>query len=204
MKRENLKIKNKPVGAQCYATQKGITLIALIVTIIILLILAGVSLTFIIGENGIIKYAEVAGKKYQNAAEEERNQIAKVEDYIENSREELSTAKVKKDVLFEGTADTVGTEYELNGSVKDYSVLLIYACLGVDVNVASYALDTELIDVEQDNNGKYIIGGSNGASYMYTIKFKFTSNNKLRIGSKTVTSGWAPYPYYIYRIVGIK
>lgn len=35
--------------------KKGITLIALIITIIILLILAGVTLILIMGENGIIR-----------------------------------------------------------------------------------------------------------------------------------------------------
>ena len=36
---------------------KGITLIALIITIIILLILAGVTITMITGDNGILKQA---------------------------------------------------------------------------------------------------------------------------------------------------
>ena len=36
---------------------KGITLIALIITIIVLLILAGVSITILTGENGILKQA---------------------------------------------------------------------------------------------------------------------------------------------------
>ena len=40
------------------SSQKGITLIALIVTIIVLLILAGVSLNFAIGENGILGKAD--------------------------------------------------------------------------------------------------------------------------------------------------
>ena len=41
----------------------GITLIALIITIIILLILAGVAIHFTIGENGILKNAEIAGEE---------------------------------------------------------------------------------------------------------------------------------------------
>ena len=34
---------------------KGITLVALVVTVVVLLILAGVSLNLVLGENGIIK-----------------------------------------------------------------------------------------------------------------------------------------------------
>ena len=37
---------------------KGITLIALVVTIIVLLILAGISINFVFGENGLIGRAQ--------------------------------------------------------------------------------------------------------------------------------------------------
>ena len=42
---------------------KGITLIALIITIIIMLILAGIVISFAIGENGIFKIARESSKK---------------------------------------------------------------------------------------------------------------------------------------------
>lgn len=43
--------------------EQAITLIALVVTIIVLLILAGVSLFFLTGENGIITKAKLATQK---------------------------------------------------------------------------------------------------------------------------------------------
>ena len=43
--------------------QKGITLIALVITIIVLLILAGVSIATLVGENGVIKKATTAREK---------------------------------------------------------------------------------------------------------------------------------------------
>lgn len=52
--------------------QKGITLIALIITIIIMLILAGVVLSLTIGEHGIFKTAEDAVKKYSEAEAQEK------------------------------------------------------------------------------------------------------------------------------------
>ena len=52
----NLKTNNK-------RTQKGITLIALVVTIVVLLILAGVSLNAIFSENGLINRAKDAQNK---------------------------------------------------------------------------------------------------------------------------------------------
>lgn len=43
--------------------QRGITLIALIITIIVLLILAGISISLVMGENGILKKATQAGER---------------------------------------------------------------------------------------------------------------------------------------------
>lgn len=48
---------------------KGITLVALVITIVVLLILAGISLNLVIGNNGIITKAQEAKKKYAEGAE---------------------------------------------------------------------------------------------------------------------------------------
>ena len=58
------------------AKNRGITLIALIITIIILLILAGVTINLTIGENGIFKAAKNAGKNYMEAQDRELAEIA--------------------------------------------------------------------------------------------------------------------------------
>ena len=55
--------------------QKGITLVALIITIIVLLILAGITISLIIGNNGILNRAKEGGQLYKNAADDERNQL---------------------------------------------------------------------------------------------------------------------------------
>ena len=47
--------------------EKGITLIALVVTIIVLLILAGVALNLTIGQNGIFTRAQDAANTWRNA-----------------------------------------------------------------------------------------------------------------------------------------
>lgn len=51
---------------------KGITLVSLVVTIIVLLILAGIAINFTIGEDGIFKRAEEGAKVYQNASQNEK------------------------------------------------------------------------------------------------------------------------------------
>ena len=58
---------------------RGITLVALVVTIIILLILAGITLNLTLGQNGIITRAQQAGRNYMDAEEEEQR---KLEDFL--------------------------------------------------------------------------------------------------------------------------
>ena len=54
---------------------KGITLLALVITIIILLILAAVTLNLTIGENGVFTKAKYAKEQYEKAQEKEKNQL---------------------------------------------------------------------------------------------------------------------------------
>ena len=56
--------------------QKGITLIALVVTIIVLLILAGISIAMLTGENGIIRNAQEAATYNAYAGADEQFKLA--------------------------------------------------------------------------------------------------------------------------------
>ena len=58
--------------------QKGITIVSLIITIIVMVILAGIALAFSVGENGIITKAEDAKAKTEIATEKEKLQEAVV------------------------------------------------------------------------------------------------------------------------------
>ncbi len=64
-------------------SNKAITLVALIITIIILLILAGVSLSMVLGENGLINKVQSSVNKYQEKATNEQNLLNKVEEYFD-------------------------------------------------------------------------------------------------------------------------
>lgn len=56
--------------------QKGITLVALVITIIVLIILAGVSIALLVDQDGIVNKAKDAKTNYQTAAGEEANTIS--------------------------------------------------------------------------------------------------------------------------------
>ena len=53
--------------------KNGITLIALAITIVVLLILAGVTITFVLGEDGLIAKAREAQKESANAVKNDQS-----------------------------------------------------------------------------------------------------------------------------------
>ena len=64
--------------------EKAISLVALTVTIIVLLILAGVAITLSIGENGIFKRAGQAADTWENATKNEEKEMNSVVDIIDS------------------------------------------------------------------------------------------------------------------------
>ena len=56
--------------------EKGITLIALVITIIVLLILAGVTIALLTGDNGILKNANTSKEETKIGEEKEKVRLA--------------------------------------------------------------------------------------------------------------------------------
>ena len=74
---------NKKSARRNYSNQTGITLIVLVVTIVVLLILAGVSLNAIFSENGIIKRAQDAQNKMDQATQNDLDSINELNNWID-------------------------------------------------------------------------------------------------------------------------
>ena len=86
----NLKMKNisKKSKTKIYSHQTGITLIALVVTIVVLLILAGVSINALFGDSGIIQKAKDAQNKMDQAKQNDLAGIDELNNWLnENSGE---------------------------------------------------------------------------------------------------------------------
>ena len=62
---------------------KGITLIALVVTIVVLLILAGISITALFGDNGLITRAKIADQKTQEGAQNDISAIENLDEQVD-------------------------------------------------------------------------------------------------------------------------
>ena len=76
--KEKMKTKNK----RNYLKEKGITLIALVVTIVVLLILAGVSINALFGDSGIIQKAKDVQNKANESAQKDMEQINELENWL--------------------------------------------------------------------------------------------------------------------------
>ena len=71
-------------GKQSDTQNTGITLISLIITIIVLLILAGVTINMVLGDNGLFNKAKTSVGKYENAQESENTALGQYENEIDN------------------------------------------------------------------------------------------------------------------------
>ena len=67
---------NKAWGYSLFCMEKGITLIALAITIIVLLILAGVTIATLTGENGLLTQAVNAKEETEITSEKEMISLA--------------------------------------------------------------------------------------------------------------------------------
>ncbi len=131
------------------AKNRGITLIALIITIIVLLILAGVTINLTLGENGIFRTAENAGKNYMDAQERELAEIAN----FTNALNDILGSTGGNDT------DAPGTNYELLKSVAEVGDYVKYDT-GIS-SVGENGIVTFRVLYNDDTYGLQIISDKN-------------------------------------------
>ncbi len=86
LKQKQMKLKRggKKIMKIGMKRERGITLIALVVTIVVLLILAGVSINALFGNNGIIEKAKEAQNKMDKATENDQKEINELTNWLDN------------------------------------------------------------------------------------------------------------------------
>ena len=112
---------------------KGITLVALVVTIVVLLILAGVSINLVLGNNGIIARAKDAGTKSAESSVKEKIDMilleysmysgSSLEDYLNAKKEsgEIDSVTKQADGTFEVEKDGYIATVNANGTIGDFA-----------------------------------------------------------------------------------
>ncbi len=161
--KKNLKSKSKYELLSKKSNSRGITLIALIITIIVLLILAGVTINLTLGENGIFKTAEMAGKNYMEAQDRELAGLADFENRINNiigetgSSSGTDTPEIKDDTL-KGNAQPGGyVKYDTGISSVGDNGMVTFRVL--------YNDDTNGLQIISDKNVEQVtLGGSTWAT----------------------------------------
>ena len=101
-------------------TNKGITLIALVITIIVLLILAGVTIATLTGDNGILTKATAAKEETRAAEVEERVNLWKSEKEASNYTN--GTVKEDDELLEEMKKDGIVFEEEIDRENKTITI----------------------------------------------------------------------------------
>lgn len=146
---------------------KGITLVALVVTVIILLILAGISIASLTG-NGLFEKAKLAKEKQENSQQLEsvilndyensiNSSIVSNRDYeteINKLKEEIAVLKQKNAItisnLFSGSVGKGSTNNILSEDFRNYKFLLIYAQWTYgEVGCQSLLINTDKIFVSE-------------------------------------------------------
>ena len=96
-----------------FKQRKGITLIALVITIIVLLILAGISISMLSGDNSILQKATDAKINTDNANEKEQIQIVVLGSYNDNAKLEVATVNSNIKNRINGVTTDDATEFPL-------------------------------------------------------------------------------------------
>ena len=175
--------------------ERGITLIALVVTIVVLLILAGVSLNAIFSENGIIKRAQDAQNKMNNAQESDLNALNDLDKWINNQVNGITGGGTTGGDANPSTtpkiSTLVGTVVDKNTKAEDAYGNKITIPKGFKVvahgtvaGSATYTYSGDNIPAVQD--GIVIENGTDGNQFVWvpvgTIKNKNNTTNTITLG----------------------
>ena len=134
----------------------GITLVALVVTIVILLILAGVSLNLVIGNEGMLTRSKEATNKYEKQAENEQQGLDDIEDYLNGNVKPIKVA-VNAKASGNGTID--GQKPNTNNPIipEGYTPINAGNATWGDGNSspAKSSIDNGLV-IKDDNNNEWV------------------------------------------------
>ena len=165
----------------------AITLEALVVTIIVLILLAGVSISLVIGNNGIMQKAAKGREDYTGATINEQQDLNKIEDYIEdNTSNKGEVEKYRKS----------GKYFESPTTIKDENENEIKIPQGFKIAQDSGINVTEGIVIE-DNDIKEGIGNNRGNQYVWVpvgngIKKSDGTTVDITLGRYTFASDGTP------------
>ena len=140
---------------------RGITLIALVITIIVLLILAGVSISMLTGQNGILTQAQNAKQTTEESTEKEKRQLSQVEasTHLENydytdAEENTATIPAGFAVSNVDGENLVSKGLVIIGTTRNEYVWIPCTTDSNDTNKLQYKREEAAWGIEDDNGTK--------------------------------------------------
>ncbi len=138
----------------------GITLVALVITVIVLVILAGTAISMSISEENLFERSEGAVNKYNNKVEETKNEVKKANEIIEAGFEERSILSALKEYFIGNNLDDLsvynnGTnkiEYQNSGPINDAYKIEDTEIFGMGWYVISYNNEYYKVSYDDENN----------------------------------------------------
>ena len=103
---------------------EGITLIALVLTIVILIILATITINFAFGENGLIRSAESARDFYANDTKYTEESISNVESYIDGI---INDASIEVEQVTDGNPGQLEQESDTTLVINSIEDLVFFS-----------------------------------------------------------------------------
>ena len=177
-------------------TEKGITLVALVVTIVVLLILAGVSINLVLGNNGIIAKAKEAETKSAEASQNDLKGMNALAEEMNNAlgekpKVDLSKYKIGDSVNY--TYDPASSSYTLESKYSGYSSnQTIAQTTGLTWKVLNVDKENDTVDIISTNptsstvNFANILGYNNGPYLMNEICKAQYSNKTLGVEARSI------------------
>ena len=139
--------------------ERGITLVALVVTIVVLLILAGISLNLAIGNEGILTRSKEATNKYEKQAENEQQGLNNVDDWMDEQFGDTGMKKVTVNTKATKNGTINGQEPNINNPIipKGYTPINAGSATWGDGNSspAPSSIDNGLV-IKDDNNNEWV------------------------------------------------
>lgn len=136
------------------SSNSAITLVALVITIIILLILAGVTLTMVMGENGIIAKAQLAKEKTNQSQVEEEKDLSDLQNKIQEYNTITSrNANYVKELVYSNNDGWNGStgDLVLDKSWNDFEQIILVGCFtGETSNWSEEYITKELLLIMKD------------------------------------------------------
>ncbi len=157
--------------------EKGITLIALVITIIVLLILAGVTIATLTGENGILTKATDAKEQTEIGDEQEKVKLSAVGALAKDNGGEITRTNLNKELT--SYIGSEGTDYTLSESetapfVVTYSDSGRSYVIDENGNVSEYVDISKYVGVGDYVNYNPTISDKNGTQ-VEASKLTYTS-----------------------------